>query len=175
MGKPWEPKYFAKSLDALAKEILSPKVYQKDGVQGLRRFDQRILEFLDEFRYDVGIPLTVNTPWNGTFTQSGQRDNDFYGSYEKLFWSLSDHTRGAALDIKCSEGGHWLRKKFIEKEAYYYKKYGINFIECGPLDSEGKTMSWFHCGIRFDFFGNPVYWSPELKYVSKEKVLKDGL
>lgn len=169
----WTPKYFAKDLNSLAKEVLSPKVYAKDGLQGLRRFDQRILMFLDEFRYDCGIPLTVNTPWDGTFTQSGLRDDDFYGSFEKHYWSLSDHTRGGALDIKCEKGGAWLRKKFIEKEKYYYKKYGICFVETGPL-ANGSEMSWAHFSIRFDFYGCVKYWSPKLGYTSREEILKNN-
>ena len=129
----WQPKYFAKSLDALAKELLPPKVHQKHGIQGLRLLDMDVVMFLDEFRHDCGVPLTVNTPWNEQFTQSGLRDDEFYGSYEKHFWSLSDHTRGAALDIKCKHGGSWLRQRFIEKESYYYEKYGINFVEVSPV------------------------------------------
>jgi hypothetical protein len=170
----WTPRYFAKNLDGLAKEVLPPKVYQKCGIQGLRKMDQRILMFLDEFRKDTGVPLTVNTPWNGAFTQSGLRDDGHYGSYEKLFWSLSDHTRGAALDIKCKHGGAWLREKFIEREEYYYKTYGVDFIECGPL-KDGSNMSWFHAGIRFDFFGEVKYWSPKNGYVTKEEVLEKNL
>lgn len=169
----FQPKHFATTLDSFAKQILSPKVYAKDGVQGLRRFDQRLLEFLDEFRADAGVPLTVNTSIE-TFTQSGLRDDDFYGSYEKHFWSLSDHTRGAALDVKCKNGGAWLRKKFIEKEQYYYEKYGVCFIETGPL-ADGGTMSWFHASVRTDLFGEVKYWSPKLGYISKEKVLQENL
>jgi hypothetical protein len=170
----FEPKYFSKTLEGFAKEVLPPKVFAKDGIQGLRRFDQRILEFLDEFRHDCDVPLTVNTPWNGTFTQSGLRDDEFYGSYEKHFWSLSDHSRGAAVDVKCDKGGVWLRKKFIEREQYYYDKYSVCFVETGPLKN-GSQMSWAHFSIRTDLFGEVKYWSPKLGYISKEKVLKDNL
>ena len=73
--------------------------------------------------------------------------------------------------------GHELRKLFIEKEDYYYKKYGINFIEVGEVDKGGKwvPMTWFHVGIRIDTVGYPVYWSPRYGVVSKEKVLEDSL
>ncbi|CAH9014260.1 putative D-Ala-D-Ala carboxypeptidase family metallohydrolase [Vibrio phage 249E41-1] len=169
----WKPKYFAKSLESLAKEVLPPSVYKKHGVQGLRMMDMRILMFLDEFRKDTGVPLTVNTPWNGSFTQSGLRDDEMYSSFESLFFSLSDHTRGAALDIKCKHGGVWLREKFIEREEHYYKKYGINFVECGPLKGN-KSMSWAHFSVRFDFFGEVKYWSPVLGYISKEDVLENS-
>ena len=168
----FEPKYFSKTLEGFAKEVLPPDVYTKWGIQGLRKMDQRILEFLDEFRYDAGVPLTVNTPWDGVFTQSGLRTVDFYGTTEKYFNSLSDHIRGGAIDVKCAKGAHWLRKKFIEKEQYYYEKYGINFVETSPLKG-GKHMTWAHFGIRVDFFGEVQYWSPELGYISKEVVLKN--
>lgn len=168
----FEPKYFSKTLEGFAKEVLPPKVFKQHGIQGLRLMDQRVLEFLDEFRYETGIPLIVNTPWDGAFTQSGLRDLDFYGNVDKYFKSLSDHKRGAALDIKCKNGAHWLRKKFIEKEEYYYNKYGINFVETSPLKG-GKSMTWAHFGIRVDFYGKVVYWSPELGYISKEVVLEN--
>ncbi len=176
----FEPKYFAKTLEDFAKEVLPPKVIKKHGaVRALRRMDQRILEFLDEFRYDCGVFLIVNTPWNGLFTQSGDRDNDHYnGSFEEHFWSLSDHTFGRGLDIKCEHGGHWLRKKFIEREQYYYEKYGVNFIEVGPVkDSKGKPkdMSWCHLSIRMDLEGYPQYWSPVSGFVTKERVLEEKL
>lgn len=173
MGQ-FTPKYFATTLEQFAKEVLPPKVYREKGIQGLRMMDQSVLEFLDEFRKDCGVPLTVNTPWDETFTQSGLRDDDFYGSFDKLFWSLSDHSRGAGIDIKCSKGGHWLRKRFIEREQYYYEKYGINFIEVGLLKGN-KAMSWAHFSRRVDFYGEPKYWSPVYGYVTKERVLEDSL
>ena len=169
----FEPKYFSKTVEGFAKEVLPPDVIIKHGaVRALRMMDQRILEFLDEFRYDCGVPLTVNTPWNEVFTQSGMRDEKHYGgSFEKHFWSLSDHTFGRAIDVKCEHGGHWLRKKFIEREQHYYEKYDINFIECAPLGSQGKGMTWAHFSIRIDLKGNPEYWSPVKGFLTKEEVL----
>ena len=75
----FQPKYFSKTLDGFAKEVLPPEVYKKWGVKGLRKMDQNILEFLDLFRYDIKVPITVNTPWNGQFTQSGMRTVEHYG------------------------------------------------------------------------------------------------
>ncbi|QXN60213.1 hypothetical protein KUA24_146 [Vibrio phage HNL01] len=171
----FEPKHFSKTLEGFAKEVLPPKVIAKHGaVRALRMMDQRILEFLDEFRYDAGVPLTVNTPWNGQFTQSGQRDDEFYNnSFEDVFWSLSDHTFGRGLDVKCKHGGAWLRKKFIEREQHYYEKYGINFVECGPLKGN-KTMSWAHFSLRIDLEGCVQYWSPVTGFVTKEQVLENN-
>lgn len=171
----FEPKHFSKTLEGFAREVLPPSIYQKYGAKGLRKMDQRILEFLDEFRYDTGVPLTVNTPWNGNFTQSGLRDNGHYGSFEKLFMNLSDHPMGRAIDVKCKHGGIWLREKFIEKEQYYYEKYGVNFVEVGPVNSDGKEMSWAHFSIRIDLDGKVLYWSPVLGFVDKERVLKESL
>ena len=177
MGK-FSPKYFAKSLDGFAKEVLPAAVYTKYGAKGLRMMDQRVLEFLDEFRHDVGVPLSVNTPWDGVFDQSGLRSDKHYGSFEKLFWSLSDHTRGAALDIKSSKlTAHELRLKFLEREGYYYEKYGINFIEVGPVERNKVwvDMSWMHVGVRLDTTGSVTYWSPKHGVVSKNKVVDDKL
>jgi len=171
----WTPKYFAKSLDSLAKEVLPPKVYNKYGIQGLRKMDQRILMFLDEFRKDTDVPLTVNTPWNGIYTQSGLRDDGHYGDFEKLFWNLSDHPNGRGIDVKCSNGGVWLRKKFIEREQYYYETYNINFVECSPLEDGSIMNGWAHFSTRFDLFGEVKYWSPKDGYVTKEEVLEKNL
>ena len=169
------PKHFSKTLDGFAKEVLPPTIYKKYGAKGLRKMDQRILEFLDEFRYDVGVPLTVNTPWDGNFTQSGLRDSGHYGSYEKLFMNLSDHPMGRAIDVKCKHGGKWLRKKFIEKEEYYYEKYGVNFVEVGPVSDSNDMNGWAHFSIRLDLDGKVLYWSPVLGFVNKEKVIEDNL
>ena len=169
------PKHFSKTLDGFAKEVLPPTIYNKYGAKGLRKMDQRILEFLDEFRYDTDVPLTVNTPWNGNFTQSGLRDSGHYGSYEKLFMNLSDHPMGRAIDVKCKHGGKWLRKKFIEKEEYYYEKYGVNFVEVGPVSDSNDMNGWAHFSIRLDLDGKVLYWSPVLGFVSKDKVIEDNL
>lgn len=170
----FEPKYFATSLGQFAKEVLPPSIYNKWGVQGLRKMNQRILEFLDEFRHDCGVPLTVNSwSWGGTRSQSGVRDVNFYGSYSNMAESLSDHITGNALDmISTKLTAHEIRAKFIEREQYYYEKYGINFVEVSPL-SDDSGMSWAHFGIRVDFYGVVKYWSPKLGYVTKEKVLEN--
>lgn len=171
----FEPKYFSTTLEGFAKEVLTPSIYKKYGSKGLRKMDQRILEFLDEFRHDTGVPLTVNTPWNGSFTQSGLRDVGHYGSYEKLFLNLSDHPMGRAIDAKCKHGGKWLRKKFIEREEYYYEKYGVNFVEVGPISDTNAMDGWAHFSIRLDLDGKPLYWSPVLGFVTKERVLEENL
>lgn len=175
----FNPKHFSKTLEGFAKEVLPPKVIEKHGaIRALRMMDQRILEFLDEFRYDCKTPLTVNTPWDNTFTQSGMRDDEHYGnSFEKHFWSLSDHTFGRGIDVKCKFGGGWLREMFILREQYYYETYGVNFVEVGPVKRNGETvdMSWAHFSIRIDLEGKVVYWSPVLGFVDKSKVLSETL
>lgn len=173
----FEPKYFAKTPEAFAKEVLPPSLIKKFGAtKALRFMDQRILEFLDEFRYDCGVPLSVNTPWDGVFTQSGQRDESFYdNSFEELFYSLSDHTFGRAIDIKCKLGGKWLRQKFIEREEYYYEKYGVNFVEVGPVSETNGMDGWAHFSIRIDLSGKVMYWSPVSGFVEKQKVVDEQL
>ena len=170
------PKHFSKTLDGFAKEVLPPSIYNKYGIKGLRKMDQRILEFLDEFRYDVGVPLTVNTPWNGTFTQSGLRDLEHYGSYEKLFMNLSDHPMGRAIDVKCKHGGKWLRKKFIEKGSNItMRSMVLTLSRLVPVSDSNDMDGWAHFGIRLDLDGKVLYWSPVLGFVSKDKVLEDNL
>ena len=175
----FEPKYFSKTLEGFAKEVLPPKVISKHGaLRALRMMDQRILEFVDEFRKDCNVPLTINTPWDEVFTQSGMRDDEHYNnSFEEHFWSLSDHTYGRGVDLKCKHGGYWLRKKFIERENYYYEKYGVNFIEVGPVrrGEEEVDMSWGHFSIRIDLDGKPLYWSPVLGFVTRERVVEEKL
>lgn len=175
MGK-FIPKHFATTLEQFAREVTPKEVYNMHGWKALRKMDQRILEFLDEFRFDVDVPLTINTWfWGGTFNQSGMRTVGFYKSQEDMDKSLSDHITGRALDIKSSHlSGHELRMKFIEKEDYYYNKYGINFIETAPL-SNGSSMEWFHVGIRVDIDGEVLYWSPKLGFIDKQKVIDKKL
>jgi len=195
----FEPKHFAKTLDSFAKEVLPPEVYKKWGANGLRKMDQSILEFIDAFRYDTNVPLTINTPWNGQFTQSGMRTADHYGTlhrglasvnmdkfklldevetYRKMESSLSDHITGRAADVKSSKlTGHELRKEFIANEQEYYEQYGINFIEVGPIKrgSEWVDMSWAHFGKRLDIGQGVEYWSPKHGFVTKEFVLENRL
>lgn len=178
----FKPKHFAKDLDTFAKEVLPKSVYSKHGVNGLRKMDQSLLEFLDAFRYDCNVPLSVNTPWNGVFDQSGFRTAEHYGdtellsTYLKMTGSLSDHLCGRALDVKSGKlTGHELRLKFIEHEQEYFETYGINFIEVGPLDKKGKQMSWGHYGKRLDLGQGVQYWSPVLGFVSKERVIEEKL
>ncbi len=195
----FEPKYFSKTLDGFAKEVLPPEVYKKWGAKGLRKMDQSILEFIDAYRYDVNVPLTINTPWNGVFTQSGMRTADHYGetfrdveegdlylhqlmevveTYRRMESSLSDHITGRAADIKSSKlTGHELRKEFIANEQDYYEKYGINFIEVGPIKrgSEWVDMTWAHFGKRLDIGQGVEYWSPKHGFVTKEFVLENKL
>ena len=54
------PQHFAKTLEGFAKEVLSKEVYQARGVKGLQLMDIKILYFLDDFRGDIKVPLTVS-------------------------------------------------------------------------------------------------------------------
>lgn len=195
----FNPKHFSKTLAGFAREVLPPEEFKRWGEQGLHIMDQSLLEFIDEFRFDVGSALIVNTPWNGAFTQSGYRSGDFYGetyrnrevkqltteqmvtvinTYRKMEQSRSDHRFGRALDVKSNTlTGHELRKKFIEREQYYFETYGINFVEVGTVRSGGKEvpMSWAHFGKRVDLGQGVQYWSPIAGFVTKEDVLVKGL
>lgn len=172
----FKPKYFATSLDSFAKQVVPPSMYNRWGVQALDKMDQRILEFIDEFRYDCAVPLTCNDySWGGRFSQRGVRDVGQYGTYHKMEASRSDHLVGRAADLVSSKmTGHELRLKFIEKEQYYFEKYGVNFIECGKL-KDGSDQSWFHVSINIDLGQGVQYWSPKFGFVDKDRVIKEKL
>lgn len=172
----FKPKHFAKSLESFAKQVVPPSMWDRWGVQALDKMDQRILEFIEEFRYDCGVPLTSNDwSWGGRFSQRGARDVNQYGTYEKMAASRSDHLQGRAIDLVSSKmTGHELRLKFIARKGYYFNKYGINFIEVGEL-KDGSVMSWFHASVNIDLGQGVQYWSPKFGYVSEERVINEQL
>ncbi len=177
----FKPKYFATSLDSFAKQVVPPSMYNRWREKSLDKMDQRILEFMDEFRHDCGAPLICNDwPWGGYYTQRGVRDVNQYGSYEKMAKSRSDHLQGRAVDLVSPKlTGHQLRLKFIERKDYYFSKYGINFIEVGPVKDSAtgkwKPMSWLHVGINLDLGQGVQYWSPKLGFVTEDVVVVDEL
>ncbi|MCP3681981.1 MAG: hypothetical protein GY861_04750 [bacterium] len=172
----FKPKYFAKTLESFTKQVVPPSMWERWGVQALDKMDQRILEFIDEFRKDCGVPLTANDwSWGGRFTQRGVRDVNQYGTYEKMEASRSDHITGRAIDLVSSKlSGNELRLVFIKHKDKYFEKYGINFIEVGQL-SNGSAMSWFHAGININQGQGVQYWSPKHGFVSEEFVIENKL
>ncbi len=172
----FNPLYFASSLESFTKQVVPPSFWERWGVKALDKMDQRILDFIEEFRKDCGVPLTCNDwSWGGDYSQRGVRDVNQYGSYEKMEESRSDHLMGRAVDLVSSKlSAHELRLLFIKKEAYYFKKYGINFIEVGTL-SRGREMTWFHCSINVDTGQGIQYWSPVKGFVTKAQVIKEKL
>ncbi len=175
----FEPRFFAKTLESFVKQVVPPSMWELFGVQALDKMDQRICEFIEEFREYVEVPLTANDwSWGGRFSQRGVRDVKQYGTYEKMAKSRSDHITGRAIDLVSSKlTGHELRAKFIEKEQYWFEKYGINFIEVGSVKSGGVAveMTWFHASINIDQGQGVQYWSPVYGFVTKERVLEDKL
>ncbi|AUR89203.1 hypothetical protein NVP1121O_175 [Vibrio phage 1.121.O._10N.286.46.C4] len=173
----FKPKFFAKTLESFVKQVVPPSMWETFGVKALDKMDQRICEFIEEFREYVDVPLTANDwSWGGRFTQRGVRDVTQYGTYEEMAKSRSDHLTGRAIDLISSKlTGHELRAKFIEKEQYWFEKYGINFIECGELNKDGRVMTWFHCSINIDQGQGVQYWSPVRGFVTKGEVLEDKL
>lgn len=172
----FKPKFFAKTLESFVKQVVPPSMWELFGVQALDKMDQRICEFIEEFREYVDVPLTANDwSWGGRFSQRGVRDYKQYGTHEKMAKSRSDHITGRAIDLVSSSlTAHELRVKFIEKEQYWFEKYGINFIEVGTLNG-GDPMTWFHAGINIDQGQGIQYWSPALGFVTKQQVLEDKL
>ena len=159
----WTPQYFANDLDSLAKQVLPPKVYKARGVKGLRLIDNRLLEFIDQLRYDLGIPLTIN---GGGYTQSGLRDVDHYGSQEAMDKSWSTHKYGSAIDFRSPEmSSHEIRRHIIANKKRYPM---ITFMEVG--------ISWVHVSTQTRITEEDIlYWSPRLGYVSESVVIDDQL
>lgn len=176
----FQPKYFCKSLDQMAKEVLPKVFYEHYGVAGLQQIDERVLITLDnlsknlEIEYGYKIPLTVNSwSWNGNRNQSGLRTEEFYSSKDSYIASRSQHKYGRSCDLVSSKlTSHEIRKHIIDnKEKYPY----ISFLEVGPL-KDGSIMSWVHFDVRMRLDNDQIkYWSPKLKYVIEEVVLKDKL
>ena len=171
--KIFKPKYFAKTLDQFAKEILPPNVYKQRGVKGLQLFDIELLEFVDEFRNVVGVSIYINDwSWGGGFSQSGLRDEGYYGSPDATVKSFSQHRFGNAVDIKCkTKTGSELRKIFIENKEKFPQ---ISFVECGPVKQGEMTWAHFDTRLRLDDV-QVKYWSPIRGFVTEDQVLQDKL
>lgn len=170
----WTPKYFAKTLESLAKQVLPPEVYKFRGVRGLELMDERILITLDTLRLNLGIPITVNSwAWGGNRTQSGLRDQYHYKNLEDYLKSFSQHKYGNALDFKVRGlTAHEVRKHIIENKHLYPS---ISFMEVGKL-SNGEEMTWCHIDCRNRLSEEQItYWSPKHGYVEEQRVLDQKL
>lgn len=171
----FKPKHFSKTLDGFAKEVLPPDIYNERGVRGLELMSEPILQFIDDYRGDIKVALTVNNwSWGGKFTQSGLRNDSGTGA------KYSQHRYGNAVDFRSiHKTGHELRKHFIENKDKYPQ---ISFVEVGPIETtvDGEKvwvdMSWFHgdCRTRIDWEG-VRYWSPKHGFVTEEFVLEHKL
>lgn len=171
----FEPKHFSKTLDGFAKEVLPPYIYKERGVRGLELMDGGILQFLDDYRGDIGVSLVVNDwSWGGGFTQSGLRDDSCTGA------KYSQHRYGNGIDFRSKhKTGHELRKHFIENKEKYPQ---ITFVEVGPIqrtvngEKVWVDMTWFHGDTRANIDWEGVkYWSPKYGFVTEEFVLENEL
>lgn len=166
----WEPKYFATSLDSLARQVLPPSVYAVRGVNGLRMMNLALLKDLDTLRKNLGKPITVN---GGGRTQSGLRDLGHYGTYENFFKSWSMHKYGNALDFIVSGMEAWEVRRHIIENKHLYPS--ITMLEVGLL-SNGKSMSWVHISSQMlTSDTGMLFWSPKYGYVTEERVLTEKL
>ena len=168
----WTPKYFAKTNESLAKQVLPPEVYKTRGVRGLQLMNQHILETIDELRYNLDAPLIVNSDRYGR-TQSGLRDEQYYKTTEDYLRSKSQHKYGNALDfISPCISSQEIRKHIIENKELYPH---ISFLEVGKLQG-GKDMTWCHIDCRMRLDKDPIkYWSPLYGFVEEERVLDEKL
>ena len=160
----FKPQHFATSLDSLAKQVLPPEVYKKYGVTGLQFIDDRLLTFIDKLRKNLGVPLVVNN--GSTYTQSGLRDEDFYGTPEKLCKSFSQHRFGRGVDFRSSKmSSQEIRRHIIENKHLYPE---VSFIEVG--------ISWVHIDVRTRMTNEWCrFWSPSEGFVTEQEVLERNL
>jgi len=170
-------KYFAQSLDDLAQQLLPKDVYKKGKYQALSLMDSRIIESLDNLRYHLKCPLTVNNwTWGGDRNQSGFRSVDFYESDDHYISSNSQHKYGRAVDfINRKMSAHEVRKFILENKELFPH---IKFLEVGPL-KDGSEMSWVHidCRSTDPWLDNDtiICWSPKLGYVTEQYVIDNKL
>ena len=167
MFKVFQPKYFAKSLDSMAKQVLPPSIYKVRGVKGLELMDVNVLRFIDRLRKNLGVPLTVNN-WSvgGGYSQSGLRDVGHYGSYAAMERSFSTHKYGKALDFRSNHMfPHEIRKHIIENQHLYPM---VSFMEVG--------ITWVHVDCRTRLSDTWCrFWHPKLGFITRQEVLAQKL
>ena len=164
----YKPKYFCKTLDQLAKEVLPEHLYKERGAYNLRLMDEKALITLDHLRKYLDVPLTVNSwSWGGNRNASGYRDVVYYGSNEKYVKSTSQHKYGRAIDCVSTKMSAVQMRDFIleNKQLFPY----ITFLEVG--------VNWLHFDTRFvakqQYDGDTIVcWSPTEGFLSEEAVLK---
>jgi len=168
----YKPKYFASTLDSLAKQVLPEHIYNKEGIAGLRHMDERILITLDVLRKELDKPITVNSwSWGGERNASGYRDIVYYGTLDAYAHSTSQHKSGRALDFQVKGMTAQEVRFFIleNKEKFPH----IKFLEVGPLSS-GQDMNWVHIDCRMQEAwledDTIICWSPAFSYVTEGTV-----
>lgn len=124
----YEPRHFN------SKELVPKEVHDVRGSKSLQLLDSRALFTLDQLREKFGS-CTVNTPWNGTFNESGLRTKDC-----KYFKPYSQHSFGRAFDCKFSSIDAWSVREYICKHPKEFPF--ITFLE------EGEGISWVHFDVR---------------------------
>lgn len=163
----FQPRYFAKSLVSMARQVLPPSVYKARGVKGLEIMDINVLRFIDRLRKNLGVPLTVNN-WSvgGGYSQSGLRDVNHYGTYEAMEKSVSMHKYGKALDFRSNHiFAHEVRKHIIENKHLYPE---VSFLEVG--------RTWVHVDCRTRLNNTWCrFWHPRLGFITEQEVLEQKL
>lgn len=139
---------YYKPLHFTLKELVSPKVYEKEGESALRLLDAGLLKDLDKIRNKVleltGQYLIVNDwSWGGNYTESGLRTvGDTY------YKPTSAHSSGRGFDIKLSG---WLKGDY-GYDADWLRSLTINMKGEGDLEYlselEMSTETWVHIGSR---------------------------
>ena len=134
----YKPKHFT------LQELVSPKVYEKEGEKSLRLLDAGLLTDLDIIREYADEPIIINDwSWGGNYTESGLR------TVGDSYYSLtSGHASGRAFDIKLAR---WLKGDY-SKDADWLRGLIMDLKEAGKLkwltELEMETDTWVHIGSR---------------------------
>lgn len=119
-------------------EFVSMELYYKYGEKCRWFIDPRIILIAQEIRDIFGKPCIINNWWHGgSYNESGHR----------LPWtstgaSLSQHKRGAAIDIKI------VGMRDYDKIRDVIRRNFTRLSELGLSTIERGTKSWLHCDIR---------------------------
>lgn len=128
-------------------EFVSKQVYEKYGNRCKEFIDQRIIDFMDKLRDDLGKPITINDwLWGGRFQQRGLRanlDQIVKDKTNKGILYVSQHTLGKAVDFNV--------KGMSNREVYEYiiKNYHTNGYDkyITRMEHIDSAPTWIHVDV----------------------------
>jgi hypothetical protein len=119
-------------------EFIHPDIYNIYKSQSIKFIDVRLITIAQEIREDLGLPLTINTWYNGGgFKNSGLRKFDSTTGAK-----MSQHKFGRAIDLKCSKCDALKIAEVILNNKEKYLKLGV-----GRLENPAITKTWLHVDL----------------------------